>query len=66
MCYNDLMTNYQKQSLERKVADWRKTPATERRAAWRAVLADRVKNSMAMEKEPVSKKWLEKARAGKV
>jgi hypothetical protein len=57
------MTTKQKKSLERKVASWRKTPALKRRAVWHASLLDRVKNSMAMEKEPVSKRWLTKMRA---
>jgi hypothetical protein len=52
------MTVKQQNTLEKKVANWRKQPAAKRRAAWHAVLVTRVKNSMAMEKEPVSKRWI--------
>gem|GEM_PF-2982499 len=59
------MTTKQKIILEKKVTEWRQTSIDERRSAWRAVLVDRVENSMAMEGEPVSREWLDKARANK-
>ncbi|MCL2451917.1 hypothetical protein FWD20_03570 [Candidatus Saccharibacteria bacterium] len=49
--------------LTSKIAAWRARDPEQRKTIWRKSLISRVKNSMAMENEPVSKEWLEQAQS---
>jgi hypothetical protein len=56
MTYNQLKT------IDNKIADWRKKSAEQKRTVWRSDLVSRVQDSMAMENEPVSEKWVKQAK----
>ena len=54
-----LMTTREKR-MYANIEKWRSLPEAERRVVLRASNVKRVANSMAMEGEPVSKRWLKK------
>ena len=59
------MTTDQKNKLHKRVAAYRRQPLLARRKSVKSVLVDRVASSMAMEREPVSKGWIKRAKAGR-
>jgi hypothetical protein len=60
-----VMTVEQRHIIERRIENWRKLDATIRERAWYDAVIDLAVNSMAMEAEPVSKTWVQKAKANR-
>lgn len=52
-----------RQAAKESLSRWRAQTATQKWTVRRAVVVDRVVSSMAMEKEPVSAEWIQKATA---
>jgi hypothetical protein len=51
-----------RQAAQESLSRWRAQTAAQKRSARHSVVLDRVISSMAMEKEPVSARWILKAK----